>query len=254
MFNPKTKRIENLAKIFPDVVLELEKIFNANTNIYIDWQNVIHWQDRLKFHIHLGRLKQFLNSFSNVKIVRLYTGTLTGDNKSEESIAEFEKLGYKVKTKPVKLMKISINTSSIPKNSPVLLENFIKKCLLSKLNLNTIEFLNERLSDFNKQGVNFIEDKKCNFDVEIGRDMLRDFDSDNLENFILWSGDSDFVDPITQLVTDDRKVFLFATAREVSYELNEIKVPIFDIKKIKEFICWPKELSQSIKDKIDSDA
>ena len=81
--------------------------------------------------------------------------------------------------------------------------------------------------------------------------MLRDFDSDKLENFILWSGDSDFVDPITQLAADNKKVFLFATAREVSYELNEIKVPVFDIKKIKEFICWPKELSQSIKAKID---
>ena len=169
MFQPKTKRIENLAKIFPDIILELENIFDANTNIYIDWQNVIHWQDRLKFHINLGRLKQFLNSFSNIKTVKLYTGTLAGDSKSEEAIIEFNRLGYEVKTKPVKIMKISINTSSIPKNSPALLENFIKKCLLSKLNLNTVEFLNERLSDFNKQGVTFIEDKKCNFDVEIGR-------------------------------------------------------------------------------------
>ncbi|MFA5838428.1 MAG: NYN domain-containing protein [Candidatus Paceibacterota bacterium] len=250
MFKPSTKRIEKLSKIFPDVVEELENIFDSDTNVYIDWQNVIHWQDRLKFHIHLGRLKQFFDSFTNIKIVKLYTGTLVGNEKSEKSIREFEKLGYKIKTKPVKLMKMSINTSSIPKNSPVLLDNFIKKCLLSKLNLNTIEFLNERLSDFNKQGITFIEDKKCNFDVEIGRDMLRDFDNDNLGNFILWSGDSDFVDPINQLVIDNKKVFLFATAREVSCELNEIKVPIFDIKKIKEFICWPKELSQSIKDKV----
>ncbi len=98
----------------------------------------------------------------------------------------------------------------------------------------------------------FIEDKKCNFDVEIGTDMLRDFDKDNLDSFILWSGDSDFVDPINQLVSDGKKVFIFSTVRKISSELNDIKVPIFELKKIKEFICWPKELSQSIKDKVDS--
>ena len=38
MFQPKTKRIENLAKIFPDIILELENIFDANTNIYINRQ------------------------------------------------------------------------------------------------------------------------------------------------------------------------------------------------------------------------
>lgn len=137
-------------------------------------------------------------------------------------------------------MRMSVNTSSISASSPSLLENFIKKCLLSKLNIETIEFLNKKLTDFNKQGITYIEDRKCNFDVEIGRDMLRDFDKDDLNTFILWSGDSDFADPIAQLMEDKKKIFLFATAREVSYELNEMNIPVFDIKKIKEFICWPK--------------
>ena len=92
---------------------------------------------------------------------------------------------------------------------------------------------------------------KCNFDVEIGRDMLRDFDKNGIENFILWSGDSDFADPICQLKEDNKDVSLFATAREVSSELNATKIPIFEIKKIREFICWPKEIPQSTKNKIE---
>lgn len=251
MFKPKTKRIEEIAKLFPETIKELKTIFDGNTNVYIDWANVIHWQEKLNFHIHLGRLKQFLDSFSTIKIIRLYAGTLHGNEKSENSIKEYEKFGYAVKTKPVKVMKMSINVSSISINSPSLLENFIKKCLLSKLNIETIEFLNKKLEDFNRQGITYIEDRKCNFDVEIGRDMLRDFDKDDLNTFILWSGDSDFADPIVQLMEDEKKIFLFATAREVSYELNKIGIPVFDIKKIKEFICWPKEIPQDIKDKID---
>lgn len=250
MFIPKTKRIEELAKLFPEITKELESIFNGSTNIYLDWANVIHWQERLGWHFHLKRLKQFFDSFDTIKSVKLYLGTLSGNEKSEESVIQSRSDGYDVKTKPVKLMKISIDASSVPSNSPELLKNFIKKCLLSKLNIETIEYLNDKLAELNKQGIIHIEDSKCNFDVEIGRDMLIDFERDNLDNFILWSGDSDFADPILQLIKDNKKVFLFATAREVSFELDHVGVPIFEIKKIKEFICWPKEMPPDIKKKI----
>ena len=64
MFAPKTERIAKLAGLFPDVVAELDRIFTAPTNIYIDWQNVIHWQDRLGWHFDAKRLKQFLANAS----------------------------------------------------------------------------------------------------------------------------------------------------------------------------------------------
>jgi uncharacterized LabA/DUF88 family protein len=250
MFNPKTERIKRLAEFFPKIISELEKIFDSTSNVYLDWANVIHWQDRLGWHIHLKRLKQFFDSFESINEIKLYVGTLEDNQKSKESVKDLKNMGYDVYTKPVKIMKLNINMAGIPKNSPILLENFVRDSLLSKLSLETIEFLNSKLEEFNKQGITYIEDKKCNFDVEIGRHMLRDFDKNNIDNFILWSGDSDFVDPINQLVNDNKKVFVFATAREVSFELNEIKVPIFEIKKIKEFICWPREIPQDIKDKI----
>ncbi|KKT00045.1 MAG: hypothetical protein UV76_C0014G0024 [Candidatus Nomurabacteria bacterium GW2011_GWA2_43_15] len=251
MFKPSTPRIEKLAELFPEVIAELEIIFSNKSNVYIDWSNVVHWQDRLGWHIHLKRLKQLLDSFDTIQNVKIYEGTLKGNQKSEAGIQDSKNMGYEVKTKPVKLMEISIDTTSVPLNSPILLQNFINKGLLSKLNLETIEFLNSRLADFNKQGIFYIEEKKCNFDVEIGRDMLRDFDKNGIENFILWSGDSDFADPICQLKEDNKDVYLFATAREVSSELNATKIPIFEIKKIREFICWPKEIPQSTKNKIE---
>lgn len=66
-----------------------------------------------------------------------------------------------------------------------------------------------------------------------------------LDNFVLWSGDSDFADPIKQLLDDGRKVVLFATARKVSAELNILRnkgLYIFEIKKIRDFICWPRDI------------
>lgn len=74
--------------------------------------------------------------------------------------------------------------------------------------------------------------------------MLIDYRND-IETFVLWSGDSDFADPVNQLLKDKKNVVIFATARRVSTELAETRARIFDIKKIKEFICWSKEAKRT---------
>ena len=252
MFSPKTERIEKLAQIFPKVIKELEDIFNNTSNVYIDWQNVIHWQEKLGWHFNLRRLKQLLDSFNTVKFVKIYTGTLEDNQQSKEQIKEIEDAGYALSTKPVKLMKISIDVSSIQKDSPAILKSFIKKSFLSKLDIEAVEYLNNKLTLLNKQGILYIEEPKCNFDVEIGRDMQKDFESDGAENYILWSTDSDFADPITQIKDDGKKAVIFATSGKVAPELDATGVFVFDIKKIKEFICFPREIPKNIKDKIDS--
>lgn len=245
MFQPKTDRIKQLSKKLPQRITELEKIFDKNTNIYIDFANVFRWQEKLKWHIDLKRLKQLLDSFDFIQNVKFYSGTLMGDPKSEQFIKEAKQTGYIIITKPVKIMKLSIDVSSITPDSPQILKQFIRAPLLQKMSIETIEYLNARLKELNQQGILYTEDLKCNFDVEIGRDMLLDYHDKKVENFILWSGDSDFADPVRQLLSDNKKVVLFATARRVSVELNELRKDglfIFDIQKIRDFICWKKEM------------
>lgn len=244
IFTPKTEKIKYFAKLHSKAIEELETVFENKTNVYIDFANVLGWQDRLKWRIDLKRLKQFLDSFVNINSVKFYYGTLVGDAFSEEIAKDANKYKYDFKTKPVKIMNLSIDVSSIPKNSPVLLEGFIRKSLLLKLTLETIEYLNSKLQELNDQGIKSIEDRKCNFDVEIGRDMLIDY-KDDIASFVLWSGDSDFVDPISQLLKDKKKVAVFATVRKISQELGALTKEglfIFDIQKIRNFICWSKEI------------
>ena len=251
MFIPTTDRIKKLANLFPRTIGELDVIFKNSTKIYIDWQNVLHWQEKLGWHFNLKRLKQFFDSFETIKSVTIYTGTLEGDQRSEEQIKEIEDCGYVLSTKPVKLMKISIDVSSIPEDSPTILKSFIKKRFLSKLDIDTVKIVNKKLSLLNKQGVTYIEEQKCNFDVEMGVDMLLDCERNNTESFILWSGDSDFASPVLQIKNAGKNPIIFAVAGKVAPELDETGVFVFDVKKVKEFICFPREIPQSIKDKID---
>ena len=247
MFIPKTERIKNIAKNKQEVVKQLESIFNGKTCIYIDYANVRPWSGKLGWHIDLKRLKQFLDSFDTIEAINFYNGYLAGNERSEKEKTETENCKYILRTKPVKIMNFSIDASSIVPDSTVLLNQFIRRALLRKYEVGTIEYLNQRFSDMNKKGEYFIEDMKCNFDVEIGVDMLLDCERNSAETFVLWSGDSDFADPIEKLMSTDKKVILFATARKVSKELSAL-VPkglmIFDIQKIRDFICWKKELER----------
>ncbi len=249
MFKPKTERIKKLAEKYPGRIAELETIFNTATNVYIDYANVRPWSEKLGWHIEVKRLKQFLDSFDTIGSIKFYQGTLTGDSESERFIREVTELGYEVKTKPVKIMRLPINVSSIPSDSPAILKNFIRMPLLKNLRLEAIEYLNNRLRELNKQGQLHIEDRKCNFDVEIGRDILLDYGRQDVECFVLWSGDSDFADPLDQLLSNGKRAYLFATARKVASELNALKTKglrIYDIQKIRDFICWKKEMTLAV--------
>lgn len=250
MFTPKTDRIAKLERLFPERIKELSDIFSKKTNIYLDWSNMYHWSGKLKWHIQLKRLKQLLDSFNTINAVNLYIGVRRGNRGSERFVQEAKSYDYIVITKPVKIIRLSTDVSGIPQNSPTVLENFIKKPLLRKLSIETIEYLNEKLNDLYIHGIKYLEVAKCNFDVEIGRDMMLDYERKNVSTFILWSGDSDFADPITQLMKDKKKVFIFATARRVSVELGRTGVPIFDIQKIRNFICEPSEIQPEVRGKL----
>ena len=107
MFKAKTERIEKLSQEYSNRISELERIFNKRTNIYIDFANVIRWQDKFRWHISLKRLKQFLDSFDNIKEIKFYNGKLERDKKSLMILQEAKKFGYTVKTKPVKIIQLS---------------------------------------------------------------------------------------------------------------------------------------------------
>jgi uncharacterized LabA/DUF88 family protein len=245
MFKPFTDRIEKIANISSAVVSQLETLFSGNVNVYIDHANVRPWANKLGWHIDYRRLKQLFDSFDNFHAVKIYTGTLVGDLASESLIKDLTEWKYDIRTKPVKIMRMSIDVTSIHPQSPILLNHFIRAALLRRLDVATIEYLNDKLRQMNAAGQFFLEDRKCNFDVEIGRDMLIDHDRNDVDTFILWSGDSDFAEPVRQLLADKKRVVLFATARRVSTELNALQsdgLMIFDIQKIKNFICWKKEM------------
>src|SRR3989338_1153149 len=127
MFTPKTERIKEIAGKEKEVIQQLESIFGAKTHVYIDYANVRPWSSKLGWHIELKRLKQFLDSFDTIGAINFYNGYLAGDERSEKEKKEAENYKYILRTKPVKIMKLSIDASSILPDSTVLLDQFVRR-------------------------------------------------------------------------------------------------------------------------------
>jgi len=200
MFKASTSKIAELTNKHATVIQQLERLLPGKANMYIDYANVRAWTSRLKWHIDIERLYQFLRSFDNFQSISFYNGTLEGNADSEGFIRRAERIGYRVRTKPVKIMRFSIDVSSISGSSPDLLTQFISNSLLRELDLKTIESLNLKLQELNKTRGLYLEERKCNFDVEIGTDMILDNERAVADCFGLWSGDSDFHDPVSELL------------------------------------------------------
>ncbi len=83
---------------------------------------------------------------------------------------------------------------------------------------------------------------KCNFDVEIARDMLLDNESRDVDTFCLWSGDSDFASTVLHLLNSKKRVIIISDG--ISPELNDLKpegLRVFDIKKLRDIIGYEKQ-------------
>jgi uncharacterized LabA/DUF88 family protein len=251
MFTAKTDKINTIATHSSTTVSGMDALLSGRVMMYIDYANVRPWSNQLQWHIDIKRLKQFLDSFDQIVDVNFYNGYLADDDKSEAEIEELEKCKYIVRTKPVKVMKFPIDATSIASDSTALLDQFVRRALLRKLDVQTVEYMNNRLKALNQQGEFVIEDRKCNFDVEIAVDMLLDLERDNADTYVLWSGDSDFADPIEKLLHAGKKVVLFGTSRRISRELNALReegLIVFDIKKIRDFVCWSREVTPKVQE------
>ncbi len=232
----------------PEKVDEFMSLLGKEVNIYIDYANIRPWSEKLGWHIDMKRLKQFFDAVEKIKICRVYYGTISDKQESVDFIKELNDAKYSVETKPVKFMHLSVDAKSVQADSPSLLKDFVKYALLKNFNLDEIKYLNGILYRLNTQGITSITDMKCNFDVEIGRDMLADFRDTSADTYILFGSDSDFESPVKQLLKDGKKVILLATVRRISRELSQLKsqgLVIFEIQKIRDFICWKKEITGS---------
>ena len=224
-------------------ISELDSWLDGPTRVYIDYANVRSKCEKKGWELDFIKLRDLFKQFAKVEQVTVYFGKIIGNRGSEGFHALLKSLNYfKIETKPVKFMRLSVDISGIPKNSTAVIKNFVEPCLFRKLKVEAIEYLNGQLKELNVAGTKYVEMMKCNFDVEIARDMLIDHETKNVDTFCLWSGDSDFASPILHLLDAKKRVVVISDG--ISPELNDLKpegLRVFDVKKLRDIIGHEKQ-------------
>lgn len=79
----------------------------GQTAVFIDYANVYGWNKSLKRPISPKKLFQYLKKYSEIKLINFYYGT---DNhpKSKKFLQDIKKIGYRLTTKPVKHITLSL--------------------------------------------------------------------------------------------------------------------------------------------------
>ncbi len=167
------------------------------TKVYIDGANMFYTQKKLGWFIDWKKMKDYLKEKWEVLEIRYYTGVKAGDEKMASFLRYLDNIGINPITKSIKVISIS-------NNHPL------------------------------KKIYNYSEIYKSNCDIEITTDIL--LERKEVDEIILFTGDSDFRYLIKKLKDLGKKVIIFSSRKTISWEVKLEASKYFYLEDIKDKI------------------
>ena len=193
---------------------------NKETSIiaYLDLTNMFHWQDVLGWKFRIEDLIRQLFNFPNIKAVKVYYGLNEKDKVNSEAFHNrIKKTGAILKTKPMKFIRKDIDEAL-----------FFQRRTMTLFDGQVKSKIYELIDELKESGI-IIEEPKCNFDVEIAMDAIDD--AEKITAIMLFSGDSDLLEPLERLKVKEKKIGIVGVRGMVAGELHNIKNKYIDFGK-----------------------
>jgi uncharacterized LabA/DUF88 family protein len=169
--------------------LDLLETNKDKTIVIVDFGNVEKWKHSLKWQIGIKKLAQLVKKFSYGKqfLRRFYYGSDYGPDEKSQIITDWS------------------------------------MAILDKAKMNRFEVITKRVKYIHSQDNKFGFEKKCDLDVEMVVDLIKE--RDNYNTIILFSGDGDLMYAIKYLKeTYDKKCIVFGARDHVGREIFDAKV------------------------------
>lgn len=211
----------------------------GRTLVMIDWANVYGWFSHPESRNHLGwevdtkRLFDHLETYDGIIDKRLYHGVEVGNKRSEDFAVLVESIGFSLEKKEVKWTPVYLSEENhfkiVVKNLFNVLDGIktTNSDIATKLyelrikiegrleaydsayelieELDTeLKKLNINIEDLQKNLLEPVMRRKCDFDVEIARDTFNL--SNDFDQLVLFSGDGDYSALVDDLVGKGKKV------------------------------------------------
>lgn len=187
--------------------------------VYLDLTNMFHWQDVLGWKFRIEDVMNQLFSYPSIKEIKVYYGLNEKDKQNSEAFHNrIKKTGAILKTKPMKFIPKIVQEGM-----------FFQRKTLALFDGGVKQKIQELIKELHKSGI-MIKEPKCNFDVEIAMDMLDD--AEKFTAVLLFSGDSDLLEPLQRLKVKGKKIGVVGVRGRVANELYNIKDTYIDFGKL----------------------
>ncbi len=155
----------------------------GRTLVLVDWANVLHSQHKNGWIVDTRKLFLFFKQHAEIHDIVLFYGKDT-NVKSQNFLDIQQMIGYRIVTKPVKKVVINSDHEGHPLEKPVMR-------------------------------------RKCDFDVEIAKEILLNLDK--YRSFIIVSGDGDYAPIIDTLQEKQKQIILLFPQGSLGREYIEDK-------------------------------
>lgn len=88
----------------------IKQFIKGRVYVFIDAANILYSQQSLRWRVDYKKLKEYFEKECDLKGIYFYTGRLGENQKQNSFIEKLSKLGYVVKAKEVKRIKVSRDT------------------------------------------------------------------------------------------------------------------------------------------------
>jgi len=211
------------------------KVFKlrGKTLVIIDWANVYGWFKKLKWEISPQKLYNYLKSYPEIYDIRFYFGVEKGNKKSEDFQKKIKQVGYNLISREIKWVPVDIKFTEFIKGEDGQV-NKIGRYEKERKILQELKGLSEELDSLIKAG-GFVR-RKCDFDVEVSRDVLLNLDK--VDGIILFSGDGDYAPLAAEVIKAGKQMILvFARGcKGKEYENFDKGLYQCSVKKLRKFI------------------
>ena len=158
------------------------------TIVIVDFGNVEKWKNNLGWQIDIKKLGILVKNFSVGRkfLRRFYYGSDYGKNENSQTI------------------------------------NFWSKMVLNKAEMNRFEVVAKRVKYIHSSNNKFGFEKKCDLDVEMAVDLIRE--RENYDTIVLFSGDGDLMYAIKYLQKEyDKNCIVFGARGHIGREVFDAK-------------------------------
>ncbi|KKR80561.1 MAG: hypothetical protein UU73_C0007G0016 [Candidatus Daviesbacteria bacterium GW2011_GWA1_41_61] len=186
----------------------------GKTAVFIDWANVYGWKKSLKKEVDPEKLFGYFKKYPQVEEINFYYGK-DKHPKSKQFLKKMEEVGFRVISKEVKYIPVSLDSSHFRN-----IAKEVKTSLIATSTLKTEE-VEQLLQILSKK----ILRRKCDFDIEIVMDVYRCLQT--IDTYILFSGDGDFAPLYNLLIRLKKQVIIIFAHGHLGKEIYQIKQGIF---------------------------